>query len=281
MAKIMSESKFEINSIAVGKNYKKKPEGEPWLDDNDSLQSAIKDNLWVRWDGVEGSAEAHMEWIYKEAKSLMSEERLKEYRNYGEKNGVKYSINDELTSKGRGYGFFKLEGTLQLEPEDMVASMFNFAQIAESDPTVVFMKALKTYKNPKDFVTASYWCNAPGFPFQYRDGLDLSGYKRDDDGVMWQLAVSVTGKGEIKSMPGALKAIDRYWAYRLEPNGDGTTKTTLICQTELNGWIPKSLSNYFLCSVLIDYMATVEKSVCENKKSGEHQKVLKRLELDD
>lgn len=277
---------FEIHATAVGKAYQK-THGDgtitPWLDDNENLQESLKENRWIRWDGVEGTAESHLDWLQEQAKSLMSEERREEYRPYGEKNGIKYYIHDELTAKGQGYGFFKLEGTLQLEPKDMVASMFNFDQTAESDATVVLMKVLKTYSfrqsSSRPFVTAAYWCNAPGFPFYYRDGLDLSGYKVEGK-TLWQLSVSAKGK-DFVSMPGSLAAEDMYWAYRLEPNSDGaTTKTTLICQTKLNGWIPKVLSNYYVCSVLIDYMSTTEENVRKRKESGEHQKLLKRLELD-
>lgn len=271
----------EFTTATVGHKYRKwySEVSAPWLDNNESLQTAIKKNHWVRWDGVEGTAETHMDWIYTNAKSLMSQERRSEYRPYGEKNGIKYFIHDELTKEGRGHGFFLLEGELELEPRDMVAAMFNFSQTAESDPTVVYMKVMKTYKNPKDFVCAAYWCNNPGFPFSYRDGFDLSGYRKDDDGTMWQLAVSARGKDEFVSMPGALKAVDRYWAYKLTPIGNGKSKVTLICQTQLNGYIPPFLSNYFVCKVLIDYMSTTEEKISKNKQNGSHQSLLKTLDL--
>lgn len=251
-------SEFDIpTDVVVGKKYLKYygDHKTPWLEDNENLQKSLSQNKWTRWDGVEGTAESHMDWLNDQARSLMSDERSSEYRAYGEKRGVKYFIHDEMTAKGGGYGFFKLEGTLQIEARDMVASMFDFHQTAESDETVVLMRNIKTYKEKGDgpFVAAAYWCNDPGFPFYYRDGLDLSGYRKDDDGTYWQLSVSAKGK-DFVSMPGAIAGEDLYWAYRLVPNDDGTTKTTLICQTKLNGWIPKFLSNYFLCAVLIDYM---------------------------
>ena len=166
----------------------------------------------------------------------------------------------------------------------MVACCFDMKGIAAIDRTVVLMKILQKYvgnRQDDPFCLAVYWANAPGFPFYYRDGVDISGYDKDEDGVVWQLSVSARGK-DFVSMPGSIAATDRFWAYRLEPNKkDGTTKTTLICQTILNGWIPKSLSNYFTCSVLIDNMSTTEQQVKKNKASGEHQKLLKQLELEN
>lgn len=274
-----------IATVAVGKKYESKfgdGSDTPWLDNNPVLQKQIAENKWKRWDGVEGSAQTHLTWMYNEAKSLMSKERSNEFRHYGEKNNCTYYIHDELTASGDGYGLFKVEGVLKLEPKDMVAACFDFKTIAKADKTVVFMKFLKFYEKKEEdepSSAAAYWCNAPGFPFYYRDGVDLTGYKKDDDGILWQFSVSAKGENFI-SMPGALDATDRYWAYRLEPNGDGTTNVTLICQTLLNGYMPKFLTNYLVCSVLIDYMQTITEVVEERKKSGKHQAFLKQMKLD-
>jgi hypothetical protein len=277
-------NQLEILEVAVGKKFQKyygDGKDTPWLDNNKSLQKHISENKWTRWDGVEGTAESHMDWIHKQAKSLMSDDRQDEFRPYGKKNGVNYSIHDKLTAEGNGYGFFKLEGTFKIEPKDMVACMFDFGRMVDMDDTIVMMKILKTYEQKnKSFVNASYWCNAPGFPFYYRDGLDLSGYKKDEDRVFWQFSVSAKGE-DFESIPYGMAAQNRYWAYRLVPNGDGTTKVTLICQTELNGYIPKCLSNYIVCGVLSDYMTTAEESIRKNKESGVHQKLLKQLQLEN
>lgn len=189
-----------------------------------------------------------------------------------------------MTAMGEGFGLFKVEGTIPLEPRDIVAACFDFNTIAESDKTVVLMKFLKIYEQrgeeEEPFTAAAYWCNAPGFPFYYRDGVDLTGYKKDDDGIVWQFSVSAKGDNFI-SMPGSIDATDRYWAYKLKPNGDGTTNVTLLCQTLLNGWMPKSLTNYMVCSVLIDYMKTISDVIKKRKESGKHQEFLKLMKLED
>lgn len=299
--------KPQIVSVAVGKNFQKyygDGSSTPWLDDDPLLQQQIKKNQWMRWNGTLATAQEHMFWMKEQAKSFMSDERHGEYRRYGEHKGVEYFIHDELTKAGNGYGFFKLVGTFDFEPKDLLACMFDFGLTVEMDSTVVLMKILGTYyhenndntnkaKNAHNpFVTAAYWSNAPGFPFQYRDGVDISGYLIDDDdkgddgvagSTVWQLSTSIKG-GEFQSCPYGLTAENRYWAYKLEPileDGKIRTRTSLICQTLLNGCIPKILSNYMVCKVLIDYVAKTEEVIKRNKESGKHDMLLKRLQFDD
>lgn len=291
------QDKPQIVSVAVGKKFQKyygDGSKTSWLDEDPLLQKSIQKNQWIRWDGTPGSAQEHIHWMKEQAKSFMSEERHGEYRRYGQHKGVEYFIHDELTNAGKGYGFFKLVGTYDFEPKDLLACMFDFGLTVEMDSTVVLMKILSTYyqnddtKNKGDtahnpFVTAAYWSNAPGFPFLYRDGVDLSGYLIDGDSTVWQLSTSIRA-GEFQSDKNALTAENRYWAYKLEPireKGKIRTRTTLICQTLLNGCIPKILSNYMVCKVLIDYVAKTEEVIKRNKESGKHEILLKRLKFHD
>ncbi|CAJ1950834.1 unnamed protein product [Cylindrotheca closterium] len=299
------DSKPQIVSVAVGRKFQKSygdGSSTPWLDDDPLLQQQIQKNQWIRWDGTQATAQQHMYWMKEQAQSFMSDERHGEYRRYAEHKGVEYFIHDELTKAGKGYGFFKLVGTFDFEPKDLVACMFDFDLTVEMDDTVILMKNLKTYyQNNKQeetnrvhnpFVNASYWSNAPGFPFLYRDGVDLSGYLVDDDttsgdddigSTVWQLSMSIRA-GDFQSCPYGLAAENRYWAYKLEPireKGKVRTRTTLVCQTLLNGCIPKILSNHIVCKVLIDYVASADEVIKKNKKTGKHTELLKRLQLDD
>lgn len=293
-----SKEKIEVLSCAAGKKfetYHGDGSSTPWLDNDKLLQQSLERNQWIRWDGAVGTAQEHMAWMKAQAQSFMSDERHAEFRPYGKRKGVQYYIHDEMTARGNGYGFFKLVGTFDFEPKDFIACMFDYRLIVEMDETVVLMKTLQTYtqeqKGHNPFVTMCYWCNAPGFPFQYRDGLDMSGYLLDggDDGTLWQLSTTIRSE-EFQSHPNATAATNRYWAYKLEPvleYCDETksdrirTRTTLVCQTQLNGCIPKFLSNYMLCSVLIDYMAATEEIIHKNKKRGKHAALLKELQLSD
>ena len=115
-----------------------------------------------------------------------------------------------------------------------------------------------------------YWCNDPGFPFSFRDGTDLTGFLPDDDDqgnedTIWQVAVGVDLSSSSASQPGAVKAMDRYWAYRLEKVGPQQTKVSILCQCCLNGWMPRFLSNYFVCRVLIDSLRKMEATIAQLK----------------
>lgn len=281
-------SQVRISEVAVGKKYVKTfgedgSKGMAFLEDNDELQRRMKENQWIRWDGVEGTAQEHGKWALKELRSWTSPEREGEFRKYGVKGNCTYYIHDDETQKAGGYGLFKIEGSLQLEPRDLLAFVLDMDQVGKSDSTIVLNKVLATYLGEKKgdpFASIVYWANNPGFPFYIRDGIDLTTYHKDDGGTMWQMSVSLTGGTYFQSQPGGFGATDRIFGYKLVPQGDGTTNVTLICQTCLGGYIPKSLSNYMVCGVLIDYMKTVETSVQERKATGEHQKVLIQMELD-
>jgi hypothetical protein len=114
--------------------------------------------------------------------------------------------------------------------------------------------------------------------FNLRDGLDLTRYKKDEDGTVWQFLAAMSGDYFV-SQPKEVTSIGQYFLHKLEPNGNGATKMTVICQIILNGWIPKFLSNMIICNVLIDYMATIEDQVKEQKASGEHQELMSQLKL--
>lgn len=254
-----------------------------FLDNNVELNKRARDNQWIRWDGVEASAQEHGKWVLEKLRSLTSPEEHGKFRHYGSKKGCKYYIHDEESKKAGGYGLFKIEANLKLEPRDLLAFVFDMEQMKEHDSTIVLYKVVAKYLGEKEgdpFALAVYWSNNPGFPFQHRDGIDLTTYSTDDDGTMWQMSVSLTGGDYFRSQKGGFEATDRIFGYKLMPQEDGTTNVTLICQTVLGGYIPVFLSNYFVCGVLIDYMKTADASIHARKGTGEHQKLLNRLELD-
>lgn len=279
-------SQVQLCEVAVGKKYVKTfgddgSQGMEFLEENVELQRRIQENQWIRWDGVEGTAQEHGQWALQELRSWTGPERVAEFRKYGVKEGCTYYIHDDETQKAGGYGLFKIEGSLKLEPRDLLAFVLDMEQVGQSDSTVALNKVLATYLGEDKgdpFACAVYWANNPGFPFHIRDGIDMSTYHKDDDGTMWQMSVSLTGGTYFQSQPGGCGATDRIFGYKLVPQDDGTTHVSLICQTCLGGYIPKFLSNYMVCGVLIDYMKTVESSVQARKATGEHQKVLKQID---
>lgn len=165
-------------------------------------------------------------------RSLPSPERDKEFREYGIKNGCRYYIHDEWTQQAGGYGLFKIEGSLHLPPQDLLAFIFDMEQVVQADNTMVLNKILVTYrgktKGDPPFLVVVYWSNNPGYPFYIRDGIDLTTYHKDEDGTMWQMSVSLTGGDFFRSQPGGFEATDRIFGYKLVPQGDGTTRVTCV-----------------------------------------------------
>lgn len=286
-------SQAKMGEVVVGRAYQRTfgsdgSKGVEFLDENTELQRRLADNQWIRWDGVEGTAEEHGDWALERMKYWLHPDQDQAFRYYGTKQGCTYYINDEETKAAGGYGFFKIEATLELEPKDLLAIVMDMEAVGKEDKSVVMNKVLSTYRGPKKgdpFSAVVYWANYPGFPFLIRDGIDLTTYRRDEDGeTMWQMSTSLTGGDYFQSMPGGMEATDRLFGYKLTPvvttEGTKQTKVIMICQTVLNGYIPKSLSNYMVCRVLIDYVKSVERAVKERKEDGTHQAMLKQLELD-
>ena len=282
-----------IGGPAIKSTYRHRFDSEgssPWLDNNEHLQECLSQNQWKRWDGTVGTAREHMEWTKRQVQSFFSKERQCEFREWGKYDGCQFYIHDKLTNEGDGFGLFKIEGrTYDVEPKDVLRKVFDVHNIVEHGSTCVYYKMLKTFAGTNrgdPYCSAVYWSEAPGFPFYYRDGIDLTGYLKDDndddDGTIWQLGVGVD-IDNFESQPGSIQAVDRYWAYRLQPiEGGKKTKVSIICQSCLNGWIPKFLSNKYVCQVLVEYLPKMEADIQKLKKEDPegYQTKLKELELD-
>jgi hypothetical protein len=133
----------------------------------------------------------------------------------------------------------------------------------------------------------TYWRASPAWLLPDIDGFDLTGYRTEPDGTIYQISVSVPcspfadvssffvacsrrfGGGalllllDVSNMvltltpnpysattqvpdeiarSSADRGHDMYWGYKLVPIAGGTrTRLSLVCQTNLNNWIPKGL----------------------------------------
>lgn len=95
--------------------------------------------------------------------------------------------------------------------------------------------------------------------------------------MWWKYALSVPEELP-EDPPLAVRAVDRYWAYKLEPLDDGKRcKLTLICQTNLFGWMPQFLVNWKIGEVLSDYVRTAEARGKDLLASGSASKLLQLL----
>ena len=98
--------------------------------------------------------------------------------------------------------------------------------------------------------------------FVDRDDLSFTGWRRDADGTLWQVSVSVPS--HTRSVSTAVRDWTMFWAYKLEPVKVGAethTRATLVSATEIFGWLPKLLVNALIARVLADYLVTLDKVV--------------------
>lgn len=222
----------------------------------DSVTSKLSDDYQLRrWDGQLGNYTTHLDWMYTHAQEY-SDPQKDGFRPWGKAHDVVYEIHDGLTKAGGGDGYFRLSAEVDISPQLLIAQVLDAQSIGKLDPTVMYMNMLHTYGDLKSRLCL--WIAAPGFPFSWRMGLDLTTWRRDEHGNYWQLSLSVPS--ELDEQPNvAIHSVNRYWAYKLEPLDDGKrTKLTLLCQTSLFGWMPQFLVNMKVGEVLADYVRKVE-----------------------
>ena len=143
------------------------------------------DAVLRRWDGELGNFQTHLNWMLEHAKSY-TDVHKKGFRHYGQHNGITYEIEDELTKSGGGEGYFRLSGEVDISPELVIAQVMDAQSLGELDPTVMYMNFLHRYTTDRNS-RLCLWIAAPGFPFQWRMGLDLTTWKVDENGTYWQV----------------------------------------------------------------------------------------------
>lgn len=237
---------------------------------------AAKDVLTL-WDGSKRTGPEHLEWMLQHLKQHV-QKTAPGFRNIGHTGGASYEIHDELTAKGDGYGYFRLNCTVNVSPAMFTAVVMNPLSIAAIDPTLRYM-TFDACAYPDGRTWLVYWRAKPPAPLLWDlDGFDLSTYKVDTDGTIWQYSVSVPH--EISEAKTAIRAVNMYWGYKLVPvNGGQQTQLTLVCQSALNNAVPKWLGNKFVCQVLADYVRGVERAVGLWTASGKMQALQARCGL--
>jgi hypothetical protein len=151
-----------------------------------SLAEKLSDGHALRrWDGEMGNYKTHLDWMYEHAK-IYADPAKQGFRHYGEHSGIVYEIDDALTAAAGGDGYFRLSGELDISPELLIAQVMDARSLGEMDPTVMYMHFLHRYaEDPRSRLCL--WIAAPGFPFEWRMGLDLTTWRVDADGVFWQV----------------------------------------------------------------------------------------------
>jgi len=251
---VVASENCAIDSIMKKQGYEKqlKPAEDLALSLRDKLTD---DYVLTRWNGVRGTVDDHANWMLDNIKSLCDSSA---FRPYGSIHGITYEIHDNLTKESDGDGLFRLRGVVDIPADVIVAMVLDPITRGLLDYTMMYINCVHRYTDQK--TKLCIWIAEPGFPFQWRDGLDISTWTMDDSGVYWQYALSVPSEMPVLS-EFATRAVTKYWGYKLEPVKEGKgTAITLVCQSALNGYIPKMAVNWKIGDVLSEYIRKVEKT---------------------
>ncbi|GBG34293.1 Hypothetical Protein FCC1311_105162 [Hondaea fermentalgiana] len=246
------------------------------------------DAVFKRWDGVEATAKDHLDWMRDHAREFADPDKAG-FVPQGVKDGVVFEIHPEMTRQGNGNGYFRVSGEVDISPELVVALALDAETLIAEDKTMRYVKMIHSFGDSGQ-THLGFWVAAPGLPFNmqdpidmytlvpfaWRDSADLSGWRRDADGTLWQIATSLPD--EIPTFkpkrgtcwkPSSIRAETRYWAYKLEPlDGGKRTKVTLLCQTQLNGFIFGALVNPVVGQVMAAYIRDFEKVGLRKMREG-------------
>ena len=186
------------------------------------------------------------------------------------------TFDEKLRADGtRGNRFFRLKTTLKVPPEAVVAALLDSQLLGEMDETIRYTGSIHEFSKQTRLVTVCASAGPRPF-FVDRDDLDLTGWRRDADGVLWQLSVTVPT--HLASVSTAVRNWTMWWGYKLEPvkqpDGSVHTRATLISQTEIFGWLPKALVNSMIYKILADYLTSLEE-VVQHLPKQEYDEMLK------
>lgn len=88
-----------------------------------SLSDKLSDEYMLkRWDDVDGTYAVHLDWMYRHARKY-TDSAVEGFRHYGEHSGITYEINDALTERGGGDGYFRLTGEVDISAELLIAQV--------------------------------------------------------------------------------------------------------------------------------------------------------------
>lgn len=272
-----------------------------------ALASALASTSCVlrRWDGKVGTPKELMSNLA-EHLAKYTDPSCEGFRSTGTAQGIAYEIHDELSAMApSGDAYFRLSGTLAMPARLMLALLMDAGKMGAIDPTVCNLSFLHAFRDEQAPPSAgqrflAYWCAMPaaspsGVPFQWREGMDISGWwpstetaasaEANGQQVYYQGSVTVlevsgadcleNGGSPLQPSGRVMHAVDMYWGYRLTERLDAATgqpcvDARLVCQTALGGCLPVGLKNAQVCKVLADYMRSLEalgKELIENGRA--------------
>lgn len=317
--------KKSINTVKVQENYKNSggiyfhPKHEEKLrSDTEKLflessfftnQNDDKKKEFRLWNGRLGTSDEHMDWLYNFINvQVTSEDGYRKVggrkdSNNNDNNSSKitttYEIHDELTTKGDGCGFFRVKARVNAPSDLFLCFMMDAPSMGMADPTFRVLDYSQTdpssakEEKSKDNTATTKFCYCRVSPSSFMknvDFFDLTGYRRDDHGRLYSLAIScdttstannnscdttmittsssyttndetATSTKMLPTHKRCNRAIDMYRGWILTPvNGDKTkTNVTAIYQGNLNSGIPNALTNRMVGNAISTSIRLYEK----------------------
>uniref|UniRef100_A0A7S4KF25 START domain-containing protein n=1 Tax=Paramoeba aestuarina TaxID=180227 RepID=A0A7S4KF25_9EUKA len=224
------------------------------------------------WKGEEARSYRKVAEEYFAHVEQVCDEGLEDWTALGTKDGIQFERSKSRTEGGNGY--FRLKARLAVRPELLMACIATPDCIGALDETTVYQKVVEKVNAHTDIV---HTVAAPGPIFAYRDFLDLASWRKDENGVLWQMAVSIPSAG-LYPHYGCIRGYVMYWGYKFSPvsvNGEIHTDVVCVSQSDIRGWMPPALTNNFVGPVLADYVHKLEVVALDIIAKGQDEDLVK------
>ena len=236
----------------------------------------------TRWDGFQGTIQEISEQCLKEIRQAIDEPRGGDWVDLGRHHGVDREYHVGRTNANKGNRFFRFRSTIQASPQLIIAALMEPTVFGRVDALVRHARPLLDFPDGRHRIAYVVAEAGPRPFFSDRDDCALSAYfpphlVKGGKGEWYH--VSCTLPDHFPSVSSAIRNHTQFWGYKLEPfhearTGAIHTRVTLISQTDIFGWLPKSLVNQFIPSVLSDYIRHLEEHVVEMEKRGAPARML-------
>ena len=188
-----------------------------------------------------------------------------------ESDGIVYERNPSLEKEGNA--FFRLVADLKIPADLAVAMLLDAQKIGCKDYALATVQFFHTFPDEQSFVV--YSIAPPGGPIAWRDYVDFSSWRREEDGSLLQGATSCCSK-EVPVFDGAIRGTMLIFGYHFKPTVGGV-KASLVAQTAANGCLPSSLSNSFFSFFLTFYLRNLEQTGLDMIKAGTAEKFVSQF----
>lgn len=206
----------------------------------------------VHWDGTAHEPLALSDALCQAAVSDSLEE------TWGSPQDVGNGTVLETRQHASGCNVYRIRKTMDGAKEAILSHVTRAESLGAMDHTVRVLQPVRVYDGRTRLV---YNVTRVGPIFKDRDFFDLAcerEFGKGKEKVLVSAAVSVPGT--IPEMPNLIRGWTMRWAVVLKDGKEkGKTDLTLICQANINGWMPRSLANMATGKVIAkNYIGALE-----------------------